>query len=83
LVEGAAMETDSTSGVIATIIAWLPFVIYVGTWIWGVAVFKRYARSQQIAGADNSAAIRELVESNREITTVLRELKDDLRQGRS
>ncbi|MDQ6437071.1 hypothetical protein RB623_23715 [Mesorhizobium sp. LHD-90] len=77
------METDSTPGVIETIVAWLPFVIYVGTWIWGVVVFKRYARSRQSAGADNSAAIRELVESNREITAVLRELKADLRQGRS
>ncbi len=76
------METNVTQSSAELIIAWLPFVIYVGTWIWGVSVFKRYARSRESVGIDNSAAIRELVESNREITAVLRELRADLRQGK-
>jgi len=72
------MESSETSQTLASIIiGWLPLVIYVGTWIWGVLVFKRYARSRERLTAEATAATRELVGANRQIATTLAEFKTE------
>ena len=69
------MEEQSVASII---IGWLPFIIYVGTWIWGVAVFKGYRRSRERLAAESNAGLRDLVETNRQIVAMLRELKSEL-----
>ncbi|MER8748183.1 hypothetical protein NKH57_02725 [Mesorhizobium sp. M1050] len=75
------MEQDATQSLLGYIIAWLPMAIFLVIWIWGLVSLKQYVRARERAGHDNAAAIRELVETNREIVAVLRDLKLEL-QGR-
>ncbi|TGQ77491.1 MULTISPECIES: hypothetical protein [unclassified Mesorhizobium] len=75
------MEQDATESLLGYIIAWLPMAVFVVIWVWGLVTLKQYVRARERAGHDNAAAIRELVETNREIVAVLRDLKSEL-QGR-
>jgi hypothetical protein len=69
------MEEQSTAGLM---MAWLPFLIYIGTWIWGVAIFKGYKRSRERLAAESNAGLRDLVETNRQIAAMLQDLKSEL-----
>ncbi|TGQ50542.1 hypothetical protein EN836_28455 [Mesorhizobium sp. M1C.F.Ca.ET.193.01.1.1] len=77
------MEQDATQSVLGYIIAWLPLAVFLVIWIWGLVTLKQYVRARELAGHDNATAIRELVETNREIVAVLRDLKSDLQVRRS
>ncbi|MDX8495692.1 hypothetical protein RFN29_29475 [Mesorhizobium sp. VK22B] len=77
------MEQDATQSVLGYIIAWLPLAVFLVIWIWGLVTLKRYVRARELAGHDNATAIRELVETNREIVAVLRDLKSDIQGRRS
>ncbi|RWN23627.1 MAG: hypothetical protein EOR94_01325 [Mesorhizobium sp.] len=75
------MEQDAAQSLLGYIIAWLPMAVFLVIWIWGLVSLKQYVRARERAGHDNAAAIRELVETNREIVAVMRELKSEF-QGR-
>jgi hypothetical protein len=58
------------------IMAWPPFLIYVGTWFLGVSVFKGYMRSREKITGESNALVKELVETNRQIVAALNELNN-------
>jgi len=74
------VEHDATQSLLGYIIAWLPLAVFVVIWAWGLVTLKQYVRARQLAGHDNAAAVRELVETNREIVAVLRDLKSELQR---
>jgi hypothetical protein len=75
------VEQDATQSLLGYVIAWLPLAVFLVIWVWGLVTLKQYVRARERAGHDNAAAIRELVETNREIVAVLLDLKSEL-QGR-
>jgi len=75
------VEQDATQSLLGYIIAWLPLAVFLVIWIWGLVTLKQYVRARELASRDNAAAIRELVETNREIVGVLRDVKSEF-QGR-
>ncbi|TSE13733.1 hypothetical protein C1D09_002520 [Mesorhizobium intechi] len=77
------MEQDATQSLLGYIIAWLPMAAILVIWIWGLVTLKQYVRARERAGHDNATAIRELVDTNREIVAVLRDLKSEFQARKS
>lgn len=81
------METDASQSIAAYIVAWVPYlisiVISVLWWIWAIRVFKQYARNRERIDADKVSAIRELIETNRQIVAALRQLNERPKDRRS
>jgi hypothetical protein len=77
------VEQDAAQSLLGYIVAWLPLAVFLVIWIWGLVTLKQYVRARQLAGHDNATAIRELVETNREIVAVLRELKSEFQVRKS